>query len=175
MRIVSGLFRSRPIIAPDSGEVRPTSDKVRQAVFNVLEHAAWAPALDGAIVLDVFCGTGALGIEALSRGASHITFMDKSTESAEANIRAFKIEPQCNVIRTDALSPPRARQVCDFVFIDPPYNKDLILPAIDALQKTGWIGTNTIIIAESEKEWSAPAPVMEKIYGMTKVSFLRTA
>ena len=173
MRIVAGKLKSRSIIAPKSNDVRPTSDKVRQAIFNVLEHAAWCPSLIDATVLDLFCGTGALGIEALSRGASFVTFVDRDVTPVKANIRYFSLDTKCRVLPANALALPPAEQPCDFIFIDPPYHKDLIDSAIKNLQEKNWIGHDSVVICESEKDWRSTMfePVAEKTHGISKISF----
>ena len=177
MRIVAGKLKSRTIIAPKSNAkdttVRPTSDKVRQAIFNVLEHAAWCPSLVDTTVLDLFCGTGALGIEALSRGAAHVTFVDRDVTPVKANVRYFSLDTKCRVLPANALALPPTDRPCDFIFIDPPYNQGLIDPVLQNLQDKNWLHSDSVIVAESEKEWSSALfqPISEKIHGISKISF----
>src|ERR1700683_4227006 len=111
MRIVAGAWRGRSLIAPPGVETRPTADRVRQALFDILMHAPWAgrPCIEGALVLDVFAGTGALGLEALSRGAGHAVFVERSGPALTAlrtNIAACRAEDRCEVLPIDALAVP---------------------------------------------------------------------
>ena len=132
MRIVSGQFRGKAIAAPPGEATRPTSDRARQAVFNILEHAAWAPELHGARVIDVFAGSGALGLEALSRGASFCLFVetdDAARGAIRENIDAMHLFGVTRVHRRDATDlgprPASAGEPFNIVFLDPPYAKGL--------------------------------------------------
>ena len=116
MRIVAGTWRGRGLIAPPGGHTRPTADRVRQALFDMLLHAPWGgrDAVEGAHVLDVFAGTGALGLEALSRGAAHVTFIehDRAALAAlRANITALHAEQSCTVLAIDALAAPSGQRM----------------------------------------------------------------
>ena len=131
MRIIAGRHRGRKLVAPAGAATRPTADRVRQALFDMLWHAPWAgrSAVDGALVLDAFAGTGALGLEALSRGAAHATFLetDRAALGAlRANIAACREAERCAVLPADATRPPRAARACTLVFLDPPYGEDLV-------------------------------------------------
>src|SRR5919202_3353208 len=126
MRIIAGRHRGRRLLAPVGRGTRPTADRVRQALFDMLWHAPWAgrARIEGARVLDAFAGTGALGLEALSRGAAAATFLetDKAALAAlRANIAACREEARCRVLAADAMKPPRAAAPCDLLFLDPPY------------------------------------------------------
>lgn len=140
-------------MAPKGQSTRPTSDRTRQALFNVLEHAVWAPAIAGARVLDVFAGSGALGIEALSRGAASACFIERDPEAArtlEGNLRSLGLTTRGRVLRLDALRlPPASPEAAfDLVFLDPPYGRGLALDALARLTETGWLAATQLIIAE---------------------------
>jgi len=151
MRIISGKFKNKRLVAPPGETVRPTSDRARQALFDMLWHAPWAgrEVVDGATVLDAFAGTGALGLEALSRDAARATFIEKDRTALvalRANIAACKVEAQ--VIAGDATKPPRPIHPATLVFLDPPYGSGLLAPALEALDKAGWIAPGAIICTE---------------------------
>lgn len=181
MRIIRGEFAGKALIAPSSTLTRPTSDKVRQAIFNVVEHHEDMQDLKGSTVLDLFAGTGGLGLEALSRGAKHITFVDNqwaAVRNLQTLIHQWNIEDRTTVFAQDILTMPVAAQPVDFIFCDPPYGKDLVNQAIAYLHKQRWIGDNTTIIAEMQKQddlrLTLPLNVVqEKKYGDTKVVFFK--
>lgn len=179
MRITGGEFRSRKIIAPEGDSVRPTSDKMRQVIFNMLVKYG-LPA--GVAVLDVFCGTGALGLEALSRGASTGVFIDQSKKSLEccrANVAALKVADRARLIHCDALRPGGAEgEAAGLVFLDPPYRKNLVMPALEALAAGGWIAGGAICVAETEEEADVPAfdgfaLLDSRAHGGTKLLFFQ--
>jgi 16S rRNA (guanine966-N2)-methyltransferase len=162
MRIVAGQWRSRTLSAPPGSHTRPTADRVRQALFDMLLHAPWGgrDTIEGASVLDVFAGTGALGLEALSRGAAHATFIENDSTALTAlrsNIVALRAEPHCTVLPIDALDAPHGQQ-CSLVFLDPPYGNDLVTRALARLRATGWIAPSALIIAETGRDELSPAP-----------------
>ena len=137
MRIVAGAWRGRALIAPAGQATRPTADRVRQAVFDMLLHAPWGgrDVVEGARVLDGFAGTGAYGLEALSRGAAHATFMEQDRAALTAlrgNVAACRAGERATVLAVDVLAAP-AGQPCGLVFLDPPYGRDLVPRAIDRL------------------------------------------
>jgi 16S rRNA (guanine966-N2)-methyltransferase len=158
MRIVGGTHRGRVLNAPEGRDTRPTLDRVREALFSILSHASrwyeddFNPLYDG-IILDAFAGSGALGLEAISRGADQAVFFDndrKAIAIIEQNIDTLRISDQARAQRADATKPPRASQPASMVFLDPPYGKELIEPGIAALAKAGWIDGNTLIVAERD-------------------------
>jgi 16S rRNA (guanine966-N2)-methyltransferase len=158
MRIVGGSHRGRVLNAPEGRDTRPTLDRVREALFNILSHASrWYeddvhPLYDG-VVLDAYAGSGALGLEAVSRGASRAVFFDtdrKALAIVEQNIATLKVGHQTRVQRADATKPPRAIEPASMIFLDPPYGKELLDPSITALAAAGWIDANTLIIAERD-------------------------
>src|SRR5580704_1060856 len=139
LRIVGGVHRGRRLAAPAGETVRPTSDRAREALFNILSHGRFATAglpFAGRPVLDAFAGTGALGLEALSRGASTAVFIENGREALSAlrhNIGALEAEGRAHIVAGDATRPPRAAMVCAAAFLDPPYRSGLAAPALSAL------------------------------------------
>lgn len=161
MRIVAGAFRGLRLAAPHGEATRPTADRVRQALFDRLMHAPWAgrALLDGARVLDLFAGTGALGLEALSRGAAQAVFIENDRAAAavlRANVAACRAEARCRVLVADALRPPRG-EPCGLVFLDPPYGLGLAAPAAAACRETGWIGAGAVLVVEIGRGETPPA------------------
>lgn len=152
MRVVAGKFRGRPLAAPSTQAVRPTSDRLREAVFNVLAHAYEAPG-PNARVLDLFAGSGALGVEALSRGAAFALFVDDSAEARgliRANIDAFGLGGTSRLFRRDAtrLGPISGMAPFSLVFCDPPYGRGLAERAIASAAAGGWLAANALIVVE---------------------------
>ena len=182
MRIVAGAFRGRPLVAPKGHSVRPTADRVRQAIFNVLAHAAWAPDLAGARVLDLFAGSGALGIEALSRGSAFALFVERDTAAAgaiRANLEGLALEGRGRIERRDATQiGPCPVAPFDVAFLDPPYGKDLAAPALAQLVAGGWLAPGAVAVAERGERDPAPAvdgyeTIAERVWGAARVGFLR--
>ncbi len=170
MRIVAGAWRGRALAAPAGEVTRPTADRVRQAVFDRLMHAPWGgrAVLEGARVLDGFAGTGAMGLEALSRGAAEAVFIEKdraALTALRANVAACRGEERCRVIPGDALRPPPG-VACGLVFLDPPYGSGLAGPAVAALRAAGWIGPGALAVIEVGRGDAAPA-VGEAVAGFS--------
>lgn len=183
MRIVAGQFRGKPLVAPEGRDcVRPTSDRARESVFNILMHNHFGT-LDGVRVLDVFAGTGALGLEALSRGAAHVVFMERggpAVPALKANIAACKAERKTTVLLGDATSPPSAgaSSACELVFMDPPYDTDLLPATLTGLAKQGWLTDGAVLVCEHRFSTDLEPPagftqLDERRYGKAKVTFLR--
>ncbi len=180
MRIVAGAFRGRRLAAPPGQATRPTADRVRQALFDMLLHAPWAgrEAVEGGHVLDAFAGTGALGLEALSRGAAHATFLETSRtalSTLRANIAACHAESRTTVHEADALRPPRGR-ACGLIFLDPPYGQDLVPRALTALAEAGWMAPGALIVAETAREEPRPGPdeiLSERVHGAARLTIWR--
>ncbi len=150
MRIIGGKYRGLKLPPPPSDHIRPTTDRMRETLFNMLEHGA-GPGIRNARVLDLFCGTGALGIEAISRGASHATFVDtnpKSLNIARQNYALLKNAPDCSFIQGDATLIRNSSEPFGIVFIDPPYNKGLILPALKNIEKQSLLTKEAVIVIE---------------------------
>jgi len=152
MRITGGQYKNKKLFVPEGDYVRPTSDRMRQSLFNILHHAKWADdfEFDGARVLDLFCGTGALGLEALSHGASHCLFIDQDIHAVQRNT-AFLDNDQFRVVKANALNFGKGQADINLVFLDPPYNKDLIEPTLKNLIDKQWLDDGAIVIVESEK------------------------
>ena len=181
MRIVAGTWRGRMLIAPPGSQTRPTADRVRQALFDMMLHAPGGgrDAIEKARVLDVFAGTGALGLEALSRGAIHATFIEQdraALAALRANIGALRAGPRCTILPFDALAVPRG-QTCSVIFLDPPYGHGLVPRALTHLRATGWIAPAALIIAETGRDESPPtaAPLAERAHGAARISIWRDA
>ncbi|HET6160081.1 MAG TPA: 16S rRNA (guanine(966)-N(2))-methyltransferase RsmD [Dongiaceae bacterium] len=182
MRIEAGSHKGTKLIVPEGEDVRPTSDRARQAIFNMLIHRF--DVVEGARVLDAFAGSGALGLEALSRGAESLVAMELARPALDAlkrNITACHENARTMVFACNALDPPQAQPrhaPCSLVFLDPPYGKELITPALVALDRAGWIAPGALIVAEMGT--SEELPVMEGLsvederrYGKARIVFLR--
>ncbi len=186
MRITGGHLGGRNLATPADNRVRPTSDKVRQAIFNILRHQDWDFTLDGARAADLFAGTGALGIEAISQGASFCLFVEDAAESRaliQRNIEALGLTGITKIFRRDATKLGKMAQASggpfNLVFLDPPYRKELIVPALASLREGGWLAANAILIAETGEDEAVAVEgfevLDERTYGETRVSFLRSA
>jgi 16S rRNA (guanine966-N2)-methyltransferase len=184
MRIVAGRHGGRAIAAPAGLETRPTADRVRESLFNILEHGDFAA--DGSPfrdrrVLDAFAGTGALGLEALSRGASSAVFLEKDREALailRRNIAILGEEDRARVMPADATRPPRAGFACAVAFLDPPYGSGLAATALGALAAAGWLTPDALAIVEvAAKEEFVPPPGFtmadERVYGAARLVFLQ--
>ena len=179
MRIVAGKFRSATIEAPKGLDTRPTSDRVRQALFNVLEHGAPQIDFEGCRVLDLFAGSGALGIEALSRGAKFALFIEDSADARAAirrNVEALKLTGVTKIFRRDAtsLGPAQTLQPFDLIFCDPPYGKGLGEKALQSAVEGGWAAEDAIAVLEERAglEIRLPDPfeiIDQRDYGDTQI------
>jgi len=201
MRIVAGTFRGRTLVAPKGHSTRPTADRTRQALFNVLEHAAWATPLADARVMDLFAGSGALGLEALSRGAAWCTFLDHDDAARAAirtNAETVGVTDRIRIDRRDAASlttraagdgPP-----FDLAFLDAPYGQGLAETALARLASGGWLTPGATVVVErgaaetgdvrfqSGTGSADPVPphaafelLDERTWGAARVSFLRAS
>lgn len=180
MRIVGGAFRGRPLATPKTNAIRPTTDRAREAVFNVLAHR-YADHLDGARVLDLFAGTGALGLEALSRGASYAVFIEESAEGRgliRTNVEAFGLSGRTKIFRRDAtkLGEAGTLQPFDLVFADPPYGKGLGELALDAARDGGWLKPGALCLVEEAASTPFQPPAgftldERRDYGDTTIAF----
>jgi 16S rRNA (guanine966-N2)-methyltransferase len=183
MRIVAGKFRSAHIEAPKGLATRPTSDKVRQAIFNVLEHGAPGVDFAGARVLDLFAGSGALGLEALSRGARFCLFVEESAEARAAirrNVELLHLTGVTKIWRRDAtrLGEAGTMQPFDLIFLDPPYGKDLGTRALHSAASGGWIRESAVAVLEERADADVEVPesfeaIDTHIYGDTKIIVMR--
>jgi 16S rRNA (guanine966-N2)-methyltransferase len=184
LRITGGKFGGRKLAAPDDNRVRPTSDKVRQAVFNILEHQDFGLALEGARVADLFAGTGALGLEALSHGAAFCLFVEESAASRaliHRNVEELGLTGATKIWRRDATKlgamAPGAGGPFDLVFLDPPYRKDLVAPALSSLSDGGWLAPGALLVVETAENEIGLAEgfliLDSRVYGETRVTFSR--
>jgi 16S rRNA (guanine966-N2)-methyltransferase len=188
MRIVGGRFRGARLAAPGAeggggAHLRPTSDRVREALFNLLAHGDYPP-IEGARVLDLFAGTGALGLEALSRGAARAVFVDdlgKARALIRENVGRLGLEGETKIWRREAtrLGPCRGTSF-DLVFLDPPYRSGLAARALDSAQEGGWIAPGAVVVLELAADEAAPESgwldlADRRRYGDTQILILRAA
>lgn len=180
MRIVGGAFRGRALKGPASQATRPTSDRLREALFNVLAHA-YDDAADGARVLDLFAGTGALGLEALSRGAAFALFVEEAVEARaliRENVEALRLTGVTRIFRRDAtrLGDCPAGEAYSLVFCDPPYGKGLAEAALLSAHAGGWLAPDALVVVEEKAGAFAPPEgftVLERRrYDETEFTFL---
>lgn len=179
MRVVAGKHRGGRIEAPRGARLRPTADRVREAVFNILAHDG-RTLIAGGAVLDVFAGTGAMGLEALSRGAGHATFIERDRAALEflgRNIARLGEGARATVIRGDATRPGPAPGAMGLVFLDPPYRSNLAAPALRALADGGWLAPGATIVLElaGDDVFTPPEGFAigdKRAYGKTRVLFL---
>ncbi|MBS9477389.1 16S rRNA (guanine(966)-N(2))-methyltransferase RsmD [Ancylobacter radicis] len=184
MRIVGGRFKGRTLRGPSTNATRPTSDRLREALFNVLAHAYGDPA-EGARVLDLFAGTGALGLEALSRGAAFAVFVEEAAEPRgliRANIEALGLDGITRIFRRDAtkLGAALANDAFDLVFCDPPYGKGLAVAALECARAGRWLAPDALVIVEESVEAAFAAPdgfeeLERRRYDTSELIFLRAA
>lgn len=186
MRVVGGAQRGRPITAPRGQATRPTADRTRQALFNVLEHAPWSPGLAGRRVIDLFAGSGALGLEALSRGAAFCLFADREPAAREAiakNLAALGLGDAAAIRPWDATRlPPRPGDLAafDLVFLDPPYGRGLGERALASLLAGGWLGGGAVATLEQGAGDPAPASpgfdrLDDRAWGAARIWFLKAS
>ena len=184
MRIIAGQFKGRKLLGFEGKDIRPTSDRTRESVFNLLMHGQYAgDNIRGCHVLDICCGTGALGLEALSRGARIATFIDcdrKSLELAKQNALHCGVTNAAFFVQADATKLPAAREPAILVLIDAPYGMKLLQPCYASLQAGGWLAPGALIVTEQER--SAPALALdgaelidERTYGKPKVLVYRVS
>ncbi len=184
MRIVGGELRGRGLATPSGSAIRPTSDRVRQTLFDILTHG-YGDVLRGARVLDLFAGTGALGIEAISRGAASVVFVDEGAEARgliRTNVEAFGLTGRTRVFRRDAtqLGDAGTVQPFDVVFADPPYGKGLGEKALASALGGGWLKPTSLVVLEEDAAATVePPPGLEiqeiRRIGDTQVVFMRVA
>ncbi len=184
MRIVGGRHRGRRLLAPLGDAVRPTSDRAREALFNILSHGDFAasgiPFADAA-VLDAFAGTGALGLEALSRGAAEAVFIERERDALailRRNIESMGETARTRIVPGDATRPSRGAVACAVAFLDPPYASGLAGPALAALAAAGWLTLNALAVIETASREAVVLPpgfilLDERVYGAARLAFLR--
>src|SRR2546423_7065777 len=184
MRIVGGRLRGRALAAPKSQAIRPTADRLRESLFNILIHAYGDP-ITGARVLDLFAGTGALGMEALSRGAAFALFVDDGAEARallRQNVEALGLAAIARIFRRDATKLGAAHPVEPFslAFLDPPYGKGLAETALVSARDGGWLTDSALIVVEEATDAGFKAPdgfeeIERRTYHDTKFVILRRA
>lgn len=183
MRIVAGSHRGRRLVTPPG--VRPTSERVREALFNILAHGAFGNVVGDAVVLDAFAGTGALGLEALSRGAVRATFMECDQtvlDCLRRNVAALGEGDRAAVLAVDATRPPPCppEDACTLALLDPPYGAAVAEAALAALTENGWFAPGAVAVVESAANTSIAAPAGWQLadtrrYGTTALNFLQLA
>ena len=182
MRVVAGRLRGRNIASPSSNDIRPTQDRLRESVFNILMHAYENPVLD-ARVLDLFAGTGALGIEAISRGAAFTLFVDNGAEARALlrnNVEALGLGGVTKVFRRDAtnLGPAYPVEPFSLAFLDPPYGRGLADKALASMREGKWLVPGALIVVEESKAAALSAPegfeeLERRAYDETEFVFMR--
>lgn len=183
MRIVAGRFRGRTLAAPEHAGLRPTADRVRESVFNKLVHGIANFELRGARVIDLFAGTGALGLEAVSRGAGYCLFVEDDADARaliRTNVEAFGLQGETRIFRRDAtdLGPAGNMAAFSLAFLDPPYGKGLGDQALKILADGKWLTPDAVAVLEERTGVSVNLPagfeeVDRRSYGETTVYFLR--
>lgn len=184
MRIVAGRFRGRSLTGPSSQSIRPTSDRLRETLFNVLAHAYDDPVAD-ARVLDLFAGTGALGLEALSRGARFCLFVEEGVEARSllrTNVDALGVQGVTRLFRRDAtkLGPVKPQEPFDLALLDPPYGKGFAEKALASAHAGGWLRPGALCVVEEAGGVEVGTPegfetLEARIYGEAQLVFLRAA
>ena len=182
MRVVGGRLRSRPIAGPKSDSVRPTSDRLRETLFNILTHSYGDP-VAGARVLDLFAGTGALGIEAISRGADYALFVDEGVEARALlrdNVESLGLGGVTRIFRRDAsrLGPAHPLDPFSLVFLDPPYGKGLAEKSLISARDGGWLMPGALLVVEEAADAGFKAPdgfaeLERRRYDDTEFTFVR--
>jgi 16S rRNA (guanine966-N2)-methyltransferase len=185
MRIVAGRFRGAAIAAPKGQDIRPTGDRVRESIFNILAHGVEGLEIEGARVLDLFAGTGALGLEALSRGAAYVHFVEDSAEARgliRRNADALGVMGVTKIYRRDAtkLGDAGTLRPFDLLFADPPYGNGLAERALAAARAGGWLSAAATAVVEERADAEFMPPdgftlLDRRLYGDTAVHFLRFA
>lgn len=174
-RIIAGTWRGRRLDVPEGRTVRPTSERMREALFNII-----GPDIADATLLDLFAGSGAIGLEALSRGAAHVTFVERDRDALNAlrsNIAKLGATERCRLMSGDALHVSYGRDVLDFVYIDPPYASDHLTPCLDRLAASGLLGSHSQVIVEHASKWPIAIPrpftlASKRRYGAGSLAFL---
>lgn len=185
MRIISGTHKGRPLAAPKGRTTRPTADRTREALYNILAHADWAPPLHGARVIDLFAGSGALGLEAMSRGGAFCLFVETDSAARGAirkNVEMLQLTGAARIHRRSATAlgpmPSHLGEPFDLAFLDPPYHKGLAAPCLTEL-KQGWLSADGIAVVETGADealdFAGWDTLETRSYGAAAVSFLKSA
>jgi 16S rRNA (guanine966-N2)-methyltransferase len=182
VRIVGGEFRGRPLATPKSNAIRPTIDRTRESLFNIIGHV-YPEALNGTRVMDVFAGTGAVGLEAVSRGCRHALFVENGVEGRGLlweNIDSLGLHGRARILRRDAtdLGPSNNVEPFNLLFADPPYGQGLGEKALLSTHKGGWLAPGALVILEENADVTVTAdavfkPLESRIFGDTRIEFFR--
>lgn len=178
MRIVAGQYRGKKLYSPEGKNVRPTSERAREAVFNIL-NSRYENGCANLRVADIFAGTGAFGFDALSRGAAGVVFVDKDTRLVQKNAGLFpKEREKIKIIRADAHFLPFAAEKFDIIYLDAPYAQNLTIPVLQQLTAKNWLKENTLCIAEirCDEQFSLPDGFKladKRTYGLARILFLQ--
>jgi 16S rRNA (guanine966-N2)-methyltransferase len=181
MRIVGGRLKGRLLKGPGSNKVRPTSDRLRETIFNILAHAYGNPA-EGARVIDLFAGTGAMGLEALSRGAEFVLFVERAADACRiirANLQALGADNAARLRQGDACKLGMAEgEACNLAFLDPPYGRGFVVPALNALRDGCWLAKDNLVVIEEQARPQIELPggyafLARRTYGETHIVFAR--
>jgi 16S rRNA (guanine966-N2)-methyltransferase len=182
LRIIGGVWRGRKFAVPEIEGLRPTNERAREAIFNRLMHAedAFGVRLKGATVADLFAGTGALGLEALSRGAKSVLFVEREAAACRAlaqTIQTLVAEDRADVTQGDASTPAPQNIPFDLILMDPPYSQNLIATTLIALSARGWTKPGTLVVAETETGTQLELPpgyalIDQRRYGRADISFI---
>lgn len=175
MRIISGTKRGKKLFTPQDDRIRPTADRAREALFSIL-YAKYFEGLSGVSVLDIFSGTGAIGLEAASRGASFVTFVDVDLKLTKKNAAVCGFD-NLSFIERDARRLPKMRVPYGLIFLDAPYNMGLSEPVLDMLLQGGYVAENTLVVVETAADEELCLPeglklIEERVYGAARFSFL---
>lgn len=181
MRVISGKHRGRAIETVSGKQLRPTMGMAKEALFNILSHGQFADLLPDARVLDLFCGCGALAIEAISRGAGHAVLIDIDTahlDIARKNIKSLGESDNVTFIRSDSSNPPVAHSPCNLIFIDPPYGKKLVDVSLKSLINGKWLAKDAVIVIETGKTEDIKIPegfteLEDRKYGNSRIRILQ--
>jgi 16S rRNA (guanine966-N2)-methyltransferase len=177
MRIIAGKYRGKKLFSPDTKDVRPTSDRARESIFNIL-NSRFSSDYSKYNLLDIYAGTGAFGFEALSRGFASVTFIDKNTENIQKNAKLFPNEQaKINILKADATNLPKINKTFDLVFMDAPYSLGLTEKTLLQLVQKNWLSDNVLCIVETQKNeefalHKSLEIIDERIYGIAKISFI---
>lgn len=175
MRIISGSKRGKKLFTPADERIRPTADRAREALFNIL-YAKYFDTLAGVSVADIFSGTGAIGLEAASRGAASVLFVDIDLKLTKKNAAVCGFD-NLSFMERDARRLPKAAKTFGLIFLDAPYNKGLTTPVLEALLAGGYVGDDTLVVAETAADEALPLPegvalIEEREYGAARFSII---
>ena len=182
LRIIGGSRRTRRLETPVGRKVRPTSERVREAIFNILQHSNLSgQSLDGAKALDLFSGTGALGLEALSRGANYVMCIENDSAAIAcitSNVESLDFKSHVKIIQADATNLPKAPFEFDYVFLDPPYGHGYAIPSLHSIDQGQWLKNKAIVILESSEKEALNIPAQFeslqcRVYGTSLIQILK--